>query len=66
VGGFSRFAEGKVGERKTRVLKAFLRKVMSKHRVFDGQFVVRCMVNVVLLTARFGSKKMGQVFEIYF
>jgi hypothetical protein len=55
MGELGQFAEGKVGERKTRVLKGFFAKMMAKHRVFDGQTVVRCVVNVVLLTASFGS-----------
>jgi hypothetical protein len=45
----------KLGSGKTRLFKGFFAKMMSKHRVFDGQFVVRCVVNVVLLTARFES-----------
>jgi hypothetical protein len=55
MGGSADVRREKVGEWETRIFKGFLRKMMSKHRAFDGEFVVRCMVNVVLLTARFGS-----------
>jgi hypothetical protein len=55
MGGFSRFGEGKVSGAENSCFQGVFAKMMSKHRVFDGEFVVRCVVNVVLLTARFGS-----------
>jgi hypothetical protein len=53
--GAQRICGGKVWDRKNSVFGGILAKSGVKTWCFDGEFVVRCVVNVVLLTARFGS-----------
>lgn len=49
-----------------RVLLGILRETRCRTWLFDGQLVVRCVVNVVCWRTLFQGRGMRQVFQIYF